>query len=336
MIINREVLNTSSTIGKTVENFDMFSYTLEVASVMNDEISQFTEGVIFGSDKPAAKFNFENIVSAILEALFNALKKLFRHFIAFLAQLASMGSSFEIELRRFENKLRAFDGNVEISNSIPYYEYTNISMDYPGVSVYKYIDEMVTRYIYEYNNCMSKGNSSVFLVQELDKKIDTNKEVNMLRNRLIGNRTDERDCSDFARILHEFFRNNSSSPTYGTTIPGKRIYNDFYLPYVNSKNEIKQIKKEESKCNSEIKKIKNNIKNHSFDLSAAEKFSDDVANELVARVNSIQKKLCTIVDLASQDILLMYGQKLQAYKEFKLMARQILVASIKACIVQGG
>ena len=53
-------------------------------------------------------------------------------------------------------------------------------------------------------------------------------------------------------------------------------------------------------------------------------------------VFNIERKLCTAIDLISQDILLMYGQKYQAYKEFKTQSKTILVETIKACIVQGG
>ena len=68
-------------------------------------------------------------------------------------------------------------------------------------------------------------------------------------------------------------------------------------------------------------------------LSITKDFKDD---QNVQCTLALQRKLCTLMDLITQDILLAYGQKLQAYKDYKLQCRKILVETIKACIIQGG
>ena len=73
-----------------------------------------------------------------------------------------------------------------------------------------------------------------------------------------------------------------------------------------------------------------------FDLSKLNQFSTEDQSKLTYSIGSIQRKLLTSVDLMCQDLLLMYGQKLQAYKEFKTQSRKILVLTIKAIIIQGG
>lgn len=336
MIINREVLNTKETAINSLENLDMFQYTLEVASVMNDDISSFMEAVTgnIGNKKFSIGFDFGKILNAMFDALWNAIKKLFRTFLAFLAQLASMGSSFEIELRQFKDRIRAFNGTVELD--FPYYEFTNLGQDYPSFDVYKDIENIVEYYKSEYDKRITQGGSAIFLMNELDNKINPVVEQNKFRNRLLGRNSNEDDCSDFARLLHEWFRNQNDTPRNNVSLDGSKIYNDFYVHYVDSRKEINQIKKEESNVDKNIKQIKNKIVREYFDLTKIGQFAAEDQDKLIQSVGSIQRKVLACVDLMCQDLLLMYGQKLQAYKEFKTQSRKVLVSTIKAVIVQGG
>ena len=337
MIMNREVLLNTKQNVDSLENLDMFEYTLEVASVMNDDISSFMEAVTgnIGNKKFSIGFDFGKIVSSILDALWSALKKLFRTFLSFLAQLASMGSSFEIELRQFKERIKAFNGNVTLD--FPYYEYTNLSDEYPNFKVYQSIEDIIEYYKAEYDKRINQGGTAVYLMTELDNKIDAAAEQNKFRNMLLyQDKTYGHDCSDYARLLSEWFRAQNSTPRNDVVLPGNRIYNDFYIPYVDSRKEIKKIQKEESNVDKNIKQIKSKIQRNYFDLTKINQFATEDQDKLMQSVGSIQRKLLTSVDLMCQDLLLMYGQKLQAYKEFKTQSRKVLVLTIKAIIMQGG
>lgn len=336
MSINREVLLNTKQNVDSLENLDMFEYTLEVASVMNDDISSFMETVTgnIGNKKFSIGFDFGKIVSQILDALWSALKKLFRTFLAFLAQLASMGSSFEIELRQFKERIKAFNGSVTLD--FPYYEYTNLSDEYPSFDVYKSIEDIVEYYRVEYDKRINQGGTAVYPIAELDNKIAPTAEQNKFRNLLFGSKDFSTDHSDYARELNEWFRGQNTTPRNDVVLPGNRIYNDFYLPYVDSRKEINKIKKEESNVDRNIKQIKSKIQRNYFDLGKINQFATEDQDKLMQSVGSIQRKLLTSVDLMCQDLLLMYGQKLQAYKEFKTQSRKVLVLTIKAVIMQGG
>lgn len=336
MIMNKEVLlNTKHNID-SLENIDMFEYTLEVAGVMNDDISSFMEAVTgnIGNKKFSIGFDFGKILSSILDALLSALKKLFRTFLAFLAQLASMGSSFEIELRQFKERIKTFNGNITVD--FPYYEYTNLSSEYPSFNVYESIENIVEYYKSEYDKRINQGGTAIFLIHELDNKINPATEQNKFRNLLFGSRDFSTDHSDYARELNEWFRGQNTTPRNDVVLPGNRIYNDFYLPYVDSRKEINKIKKEENNVDRNIKQIKSKIQRSYFDLSKINQFAAEDQDKLIQSVGSIQRKLLTSIDLMCQDLLLMYGQKLQAYKEFKTQSRKILVLTIKAVIMHGG
>lgn len=335
MIMNREVLLNTKQNVDSLENLDMFEYTLEVAGVMNDDISSFMEAVTgnIGNKKFSIGFDFGKIVSSILDALWSALKKLFRTFLAFLAQLASMGSSFEIELRQFKERIKAFNGNVTLD--FPYYEYTNLSDEYPSFNVYQSIENIVEYYKTEYDKRINQGGTAIYLMAELDNKIDAANEQNKFRNLLFGSKDNSTDCSDYARLLSEWFRAQNTTPRNDVVLSGNRIYNDFYIPYVDSRKEIKKIQREENNVDKNIKQIKSKIQRNYFDLTKINQFATEDQDKLMQSVGSIQRKLLTSVDLMCQDLLLMYGQKLQAYKEFKTQSRKVLVLTIKAIIMEG-
>ena len=171
---------------------------------------------------------------------------------------------------------------------------------------------------------------------ELDNKISPANEQNKFRNLLFNSRDFSTDHSDYARELNEWFRGQNPTPRNDVILSGTRIYNDFYEPYVDSRKEINKIKREENNVERNIKQIKNKISRNYFDLSKISQFAIEDQDKLMQSVGSIQRKLLACIDLMSQDLLLMYGQKLQAYKEFKTQSRKILVLTIKAIIMQGG
>lgn len=332
MIIDKEVLNIKRENNVDYTKIDLFEYTLEVAAVMNDDISVFMEAM--GSPKKKI-FDFEGIINAIIDALINAIKKLFGKFLAFLAQLASMGASFEIELRAFKEKIKAFTGDVRLD--FPYYEFTNLDESVPGHDIYESIEDILQFYAAQYDTFISRGGFAVHSISELDSKIKPDYEQNKFRNRLFGRKNDfDTDCSDYAVKLNTFFRNNNDTPINGVVLSGSRIYKDFYIPYVDAKGEIRKIKREQNNIEKEIRVIKQHINKNYFDLSKINQFSAEDQSTLTASVTSIQRKLCTAVDLMSQDLLMFFGQKLQAYKDFKAQCRKVLVLTIKACITQGG
>lgn len=330
MIINREVLNSKPIIDK--ENYtdiDLFEYTLEVASVMNNDITMFMEAGLGGGIKKA--FDFKAIINAIIDALISAIKKLFSHFLAFLAQLASMGSSFEIELRRFKDKIKAMDNSFTLD--FPYYEFTNISGEYPPFNVYNHITDIITYYDSKFNEIMKSGSVGVPKLVELQQQINLQDKQNIFRGELLGSKGNTTEYGDYATVLFNFFRNNDSTPKNNVVIPGKIVYDKFYVPYIDAKAEINKIKKEQNNVEKSIKQIKNKVNKEFFSMNLS-MYSDEVKEQISTTTVNIQRQLCSLVDLIAQDLLLFYGQKLQAYKDFKAQSRKVLVAAIKACIIQ--
>lgn len=299
MIINREVLNSKPVREERCTDIDLFEYTLDIAKVMNNDIMIFTEGVIGGKNKKI--FDFGAIVSAIIDALINALKKLFKKFLAFLAELASMGSSFEIELRRFKEKIKALDKPVVVD--FPYYEFTNLENESDNKKIYDDISKLVT----------PANLQSEFVVKS---------KQSTFRNMLLNNKYSE--DSDFVVALFNFFR-NGGTPNNTVSIPGNIIYDKFYIPYIDARKELSKIKKEEDNVEKNMYQTKMKIKK---EIS----FKFDTEKDPNKSID-LQKQACTCLDLISQDLLVYYGQKLQAYKDFKVQSRKVLVYAIKACIV---
>lgn len=328
MIINREVLNSKPIIDK--ENYtdiDLFEYTLEVASIMNNDIDVFMEAM---SGEKKKIFDFSAIINAILDALFAAIRKLFKAFLAFLAQLVSMGASFEIELRRFKDRIKAMTNSFTID--FPYYEFTNLSSEYPPFNVYQHITDIITYYDTRFNEIMKSGAVGVPKFVELQQKINLQEKQNIFRADLLGSKSTE-SYGDYATILFNFFRNNDSTPKNNMVINGKDVYDKFYVPYIDSKGEINKIKKEQNNVEKNIKQIKNKINKNFFEINLS-MYAPDLASQVSNTTITIQRQLCSLVDLMSQDLLLFYGQKLQAYKDFKAQSRKVLVAAIKACIME--
>lgn len=329
MIINREVLNSKPVREERCTDIDLFEYTLETASIMNNDIMLFTEA-IGGGNKSKKIINFGAIINAIIDALINALKKLFRKFLAFLAELASMGSSFEIELRRFKEKIKALNKPVELD--FPYYEFTNIEPGYPPFDVYDRITDMITGYDIKFNNIIKNPGSAPGKLVELQNEINVQEKQNVFRNMMLDPKYNTEDIGDYAVKLFSFFRNNSSTPKNNVVIKGSDIYDKYYIPYIEAKKEITTLRREQDNVEKNIRQVKTKIKKEFFkvDLSL---FDTSSANEVSTTIMNIERQILSILDLMSQDLLLFFGQKLQAYKDFKLQSRKVLVCAIKACIV---
>lgn len=327
MIINREVLDSKPVREERYTDIDLFEYTLDIAKVMNNDIMLFTESV---GGKGKKVFDFGAIINAIIDALINALKKLFRKFLAFLAELASMGSSFEIELRRFKEKLKAFDKPVELD--FPYYEFTNIDPGYPPFNVYDRINDMISGYDSKFNSIMKNPGSVAGKLAELYSEINPQEKQNVFRNMLLNPKYNTEAVADYAATLHRFFRNNTDTPKNNVVLKGSDIYDKYYVPYVEAKKEITAIRRDQDDVEKNIRQVKAKIKKEFFkvDLSM---FDTSLADEVSTTTLNIERQICTIVDLMSQDLLIFFGQKLQAYKDFKLQSRKVLVCAIKACIV---
>lgn len=329
MIINRDVLNTTHTKTENItENFNMFEYTLEVAGVFNDDISLFMES--FGDGKHKV-FDFEAIIKAIIDAFINAIKSLFRKFLALLAKLASMGSSFEIELRAFKERIKAFRGEVKID--FPYYYYSNLGEEYP-TDIYELIYNLIDRTDKEYNEALKSMALGIDKLADLEAKLNPQLEIAKYRGMLFNTR-DIYSGQDFAKDVYNFFRSNNEVPFDKLTLDGSKIYNEVYEPYVNAKKEIAKIEKEKNKIERNAGKVRNIIHKDYFNANLINYDTAD-RQKLEQSTLAIERKLCTITDLMFQDALLVYGQKLQAYKDFRLQCRKVLIATIQAVIVQGG
>jgi len=298
MIINREVLNSKPVREERNTDIDLFEYTLETASVMNNDIMLFTESI---GVKGKKIFDFGAIVTAIIDALINALKKLFKKFLAFLADLASMGASFELELRRFKDKIKALDKPVTID--FPYYEFTNLENESDNKKIYDDITKLVT----------PTSLQSEFVVKS---------KQSTFRNILLNNKYSE--DGDFVVTLFNFFR-NGGTPNNTVSIPGGVIYDKFYIPYIDARKELSKIRREEDNVEKDMYQTKMKIKKEISSKFDTEKDPNKSVD--------LQRQACTCLDLISQDLLIYYGQKLQAYKDFKLQCRKVLVCAIKACIM---
>jgi len=345
MIINREVLNSNYNKKESYTDRDLFEYTLEVASEMNDDISMFMEGIVDFNRSTSGKkiFDFGAIINAIFNALWEAIKKIFKQFLALLAHLASMGSSFEIELRRFKDKIQAMD-KEQVKLDFPFYRFTNLDKD--NCPNLRKVEEIVNSLVERYDNGFAQAMKQVKAVgnkdlsgyvsykfpdlEELNSRLIVDNERNIMRNYLLGGKGTD-DCGDFAKRLFVLFR-GSETPINGITLTGREIYNNYYLPYVNYNADVKYVKSQQAEVEKTIKNIKRKVENKfSTDPNTGEASMNEQINQV--RIQ-IQRKICTVLDLMSQDILMMYGQKLQAYKDNKLQCRQVLVAAIKACITQ--
>lgn len=331
MIINREVLNnTKSKKESYTENMDMFEYTLELAGNMNDDISLFMESVNISFTGGKKIFDFEAILNAIINAFINAIKALFRRFLALLAKLASMGSSFEIQLRAYKEKIKAYRGDVTVH--FPYYHFSNIHEGYPSFNVYEQINSIITRYDTEYNEIMSHGALSVSKLGELEGKIDVQNEQAKFRGTLF-NTSSIYSGTDFAKDAFSFFRSNNDMPLDQYTVTNQEVH-QYYEDYINANKEIRKIEKEKNDIEKKMNNIKGRIKKDYF-KAALTNFAEADRQKVEQSTVAIQRKICTIVDLMCQDILLVFGQKLQAYKDYKIQGRKVLVSTIQAIIVQG-
>jgi hypothetical protein len=333
MIISREVLNAKPK-EKFNENFDIFGYTLEAVSEMNDSISSFMDDMLLESvGKKRKIIDFEAIINAIIEAFINAIKKLFRKFLAFLAQLASMGSSFEIELKAFKDRIKYFNGTVKVSNAMFYF--ANLDDRIPPSDVFEFPKGVIALYNDKFNDCVKTPTSAASKLAELESKIVIEDEVNKFRNYILGGRGSEA-FDNFSADCFRYFRSGNDYPVNDQTLQGRDIYDHYYLPYIDSKAEIKKVEQEQRRVEKIMNVVKASIKKENFKDPDASYRDAAYLSQLEQATAGIQRKLCTIVDLMCQDLLILYGQKLQAYKDFRIQCRGILLDTIKACIVQKG
>ena len=74
------------------------------------------------------------------------------------------------------------------------------------------------------------------------------------------------------------------------------------------------------------------VKDLNFDFS---KFSDSEQQTLLQSLAEMQTTLCTIYEKKCKDIVTMYTNKLQAYKDFTIYSRSWLVKVMQQITYQG-
>ncbi len=334
MIIDKSLLNQSQVHTESAIEFDMINYSLQIMRESMDNMNL----LIIQEAEGKKLFSIENILTSIVNGIVKVLKMILGKFLELLVKLASLGKSFELEIRGFKNKIEHYNGSITFEDA---YKYTNIFGDdydnYPSTKLIEYlVDDM--------NNTISKvrdtfDTSKNKSAKEIKYKAFTlkstaEKDIAVFRHKLLGltnNNFDSMSDEIFNLNCFKLFRDNKEVP--GTiTYKRKEIYEDIYLPYVNQKKSIDRIKKDNNRIQKDIEKSVTLIKDMNFDLSSL-----DLADQqtLYQTITEIQTSLCDTYQKKCKDIVTMYSAKLQAYKDFIVYAKPWLVKVMKQIAYQG-
>jgi len=334
MIIEKSLLSQNQVQTESVSEFDMMNYSLQIMresmNNMNLLIIQEAEG--------KKLFSIKNILSSIVNAIVKVLKNILGKFLELLVKLASMGKSFDLELKKFKDKIESYNGSITFEDA---YKYTNIFGDsydkYPSTKLIEYLVEDINNTISKLKDTFDTSkNKSVAEIKfkASNLKIDVNKDITAFRYKLLGlSSSIIEPMSDeiFNLNCFKLFRDNKET-TGSVTYKGKEIYNDIYLPYVNQNKSIDRIKKDNARIQKDIEKSVSVIKDMSFDLSSLDQADQQT---LYQTITEIQTSLCDVYQRKCKDIVVMYSAKLQAYKDFVLYAKPWLVKVMKQIAYQG-
>ena len=330
MIIEKSLLNQTNKNNNF--NFDFINYSLEL---IRENVST-TNLLIMQESIGIKNLSIENILISIVNGIIKVLKMILGKFLELLIKIASMGKSFELEIRAYKKKIENYNGSIKFEDS---YKYTNIYGDeyenYPSPKLVELliddINDMISRVKDAYG---SNKSFKEIQYKALSIKPDIDREIRVFRRKLLGetnNFAEEMSDEIFNLKCFKLFRNNQENP--GTVeYKGKEIYNKIYLPYIEQRKSIDRIKKDNARIQRDIERSKSLVKDLNFDFS---KFSDSEQQTLLQSLAEMQTTLCTIYEKKCKDIVTMYTNKLQAYKDFTIYSRSWLVKVMQQITYQG-
>ena len=333
MIIDKSLLHQS--VVESNDNaigFDMMNYSLTIMreSMMNTKEMLLQESII------TDKFSIENIMTSIVNAIIKVLKMILGKFLELLVKLASMGKSFELEVRAYKNKIKEFNGSIILNDS---YKYTYIFGDeyekFPDNKLADLMIDDINDTLSRINNiCSSRKSFNEIRFKLASFKPDIDHDINVFRAKLIGkinNFGDPMSDEMYNKECFKLFRNGQDQPSK-VILTSKEIYDKIYIPYIDQRKNMDKIKKDNSRVQKNINSTISLVKKLDVDFS---RFDDAQQQTLLQGITDLQTTLCTLYERKCKDIVTMYTAKLQAYKDFLIYARPWLVKAMQQITYQG-
>lgn len=338
MIIDKSLLLTKPKhYTESTENFNIFEYSLAtlvesnhtvIQALQNDSVITIKEAETWG-DKITKKFNFKGIIAAIIKAFLDTIQKIVDKIIDIFIELSSKGAAFYILLKTNKKKIeQGLKDNAQF-NFDHVFKFTHLFDDmFPSASIKDVFSSSVNRRISMAETALKEGDrKAIEKLTSLNEDFDINKLKNTFRYRLLD--TPEGDTmsdSSYSDRCFRLYRDGLSSEPASITLTGLYIRENIYNPYFKYKDIKNRIKKEQALVEKEAKNAKAEADKFSPNIS---KFSNESQKEILKQLSIFQRNICTMVNEYCHDVVIMYGAKLQAYKDNHQQSKKILTDVIK-------
>ena len=319
MIIEQSLLYSKNNhFENSAELFDLFEYGI---NIMNDSI--FNIDILIESTDN--KFDITQIIHTIINTITNIITTIFNKFKELLIKMFSIGASFRAELKLYKEKIKNFNGSITLDDT---YKFSNIFGEdinkYPNQTIIYNLEESLSQYMEDINHLASKK-SAIEIQKDLEKyNLDVESEIGKFRASLINSSKVSLSDEEFNKECFKLFRDGkeaTSTQTYSS------IYSTVYEPYMNQKNTMDQFEKDKNRIESNFKNMKEFIDNKKITISTdyvnKENLEIILKSYAEARTNFVK-----IFKTNCQSAIYLYNMKLQAYKDFLVIAKKILVKTI--------
>jgi hypothetical protein len=272
-------------------------------------------------------FNISVVFDSIIQAFVSAMEKIIDKFISMLVYLAGMGKAFDLECRAFKDDIANFSDSVAIENA---YTFTNLKLGYfPDPSLKTYFSDSVNSLINNFNKAVESSTNANAVIKKI-KSDDFSVEEKHAKFRIYllnGRKSDYGDnefiSNDrFATECFKIFRNGEESASSVINVYGRDVYNNYFIPYFEMGKLKAAARKECSVIQASCKDAKKQINKFNLPL---DKFPQEDREAILNVYNTVRRNVCTLFNLECKDVVVLYGSKLQAYRDSYVQARKVIM-----------
>ena len=335
MIINKNILfageETTHYEEASMLSTNFSHYALDLMIESNTElIKSLSESGI--SLNEFNGFNFEKVISDITQIFCDIIDDLVNKFSDTMGKIFNIDLTFNLTAKKNIPNIESYSGDIQIHDC---YIFTNLEPDkFPDLELKNNFKTSINRYIDEFNKAVNATKSYNAIINDIAlNNFDVQNTISKFRAKLlhIKDFTDPISDDVFNAECFKIFRNGMTS-TGTVNMNGKGISKFIYEPYMNTNELIKNTKKEKNFIQDSCKSAQKEIS--SFSSAVSEKFTDYERNDVYQKMTDLQRNICDLFDKECRDVITLYGAKLQAYKDFRLQAKRIIVKAIDT--IKGG
>ena len=311
-----------------LENFNFVEYAIEVMGEANSGLFNMlvneriiTESVV---EKILKSFNLEGVLKSIIKWFCTVIGKIVDQFAKVMVDIMAMGKgSFAAMLKAKEKDLKNLKKDVAIK--FPTYNFTCIN-DSPPANLREEFAKYPTLL---FDNMPNRASAAELIrnMNELATIYDEDIEVAAFKCELLNRkwtRGTEMTDDEFRKECFKFFRGGANEPIKSSVIPGSMVW-DILQDYKRCSDDVKRIKNENKQMQKSSEAATSRMRGIKLPITAIDPKYDEVAG----LVSSVASMFCKIIRHNAQDIAIMYTEKLQAYKDYQVQCKKILVAALE-------